>query len=158
MTYRTGLTPLYMVDKPPFSIEASGYEPVPGETIPRVHPAAKDGLLTRPSPEVRTAFDLLKRSAGTYPNEPAMGSRRLIKTHKERKKVVDGQVQEVEKEWTYFELSDYSYMTYKEYETMVLQVGAGLRKLGLDEKEKVHLYAATRCVCCFARAVLPKPG
>ncbi|KAH8887675.1 acetyl-CoA synthetase-like protein [Thozetella sp. PMI_491] len=146
MTYRTGLTPLYMVDKPPFSIEASGYEPVPGETIPRVHPAAKNGLLTNPSPEVKTAFDLLKRSAGTYPNEPAMGSRRLVKTHKERKKVnkvVDGQVQEVEKEWTFFELSDYTYMTYKEYETMVLQVGAGLRKLGIEEMEKVHLYAAT---------------
>src|SRR2546430_9486683 len=36
--------PLYpkMTRKPPFSVEAPGYEKVKGETIPRRNPAAKD--------------------------------------------------------------------------------------------------------------------
>lgn len=147
--YQKGILPLFPVEKPPYTIDAPGYEPVEGETIPRRHPKAKDGLLTRPSPDVSTNFELLQRTVQKYPNEPAVGSRKLLKTHKEMKKVpkvVDGQVTEVEKEWTFFELSDYSFMTYKEYETLVLQVGAGLRKLGLSHHEKVHLFASTRSV------------
>jgi len=146
MAYLEGLLPLYTVQKGPYTVEAPGYEPVPGETIPRRHPKAKNGLLTRPAPEVSTNYDLLRRSADKYSNEPAVGSRKLLETHTELKKVtklVDGQPKEVEKEWTFFELSDYSYLTYREYETLVLQVGAGLRKLGLSPHEKVHLFATT---------------
>jgi long-chain acyl-CoA synthetase len=53
-------------------------------------------------------------------------------------------VQEVDKQWTYFELSGYSYLTFKEYETLVLQMGAGLRKLGLVKDDRIHLFASTR--------------
>jgi long-chain acyl-CoA synthetase len=146
-TYVTGPTPLHKVQKPPYTVEASGCQPVEDETIPRRHPKAKDGLVERPAPGVNTTFDLLKRSAERYNSEPAVGSRKLIKTHKEKKKipkVVDGQTKEVEKEWTYYELSNYSYMTYQEYFTMVLQVGAGLRKLGLSPKDRLHIFATTR--------------
>ncbi|KAK0708185.1 hypothetical protein B0H67DRAFT_331496 [Lasiosphaeris hirsuta] len=146
MSYINGIMPLHTVEKPPYSVEASGYEPVEGETIPRVHPKAKNGLWKRPSPDVHTTFDLLKRTASQYGDEPAIASRKLIKIHKEKKmvpKAVDGQVIEVEKEWTYFELSDYTYLTYQEYFTSVLQVGAGLRKLGLSPKDKVHIFAST---------------
>ncbi len=149
MSGQTGPLPLRMARKPPFSVDAPGVAPVEGETIPRRHPLAKAGLLERPAPEVGTSFDLLKRSAEKYADEPAIGSRRLIKTHKELKKiqkVVGGETVEVEKEWTYFELSNYTYLTYKEYETMVLQVGAGLRKLGVSPKDKLHIFAATRYV------------
>lgn len=150
MPYTTGPTPLRIVQKPPFTVEVPGVEPVEGETIPRRHPKAKDGLIERPAPDVNTTFDLLKRSAQKYGNEPAIGSRELIKIHKEKKKipkVVDGETVEVEKEWTYYELSNYTYLTYQEYFTMVLQVGAGLRKLGLSPKERLHIFATTRCVC-----------
>ncbi|KAH6640460.1 hypothetical protein F5144DRAFT_94524 [Chaetomium tenue] len=148
MTYKYSAkpTPLGMVQKPPYTIEAPGVQPVEGETIPRRHPKAKDGLLERPAPDVNTTFDLLKRSAELYGNEPAVGSRKLIHTHKEKKKVpkvVDGQTTEVEKEWTYYELSDYTYITYQEYFTQVLQVGAGLRKLGLSPKDRLHIFATT---------------
>ncbi|KAL2019196.1 hypothetical protein VTK56DRAFT_9996 [Thermocarpiscus australiensis] len=146
MPYLTGPTPLRKVQKPPFTVEAAGYQPVEGETIPRRHPKAKDGLVQRPAPDVNTTFDLLKRSAEHYGNEPAVGSRKLIQIHKEKKKVpkvVDGQATEVEKEWTYYELSNYSYMTYQEYYAMVLQVGAGLRKLGLSPKDRLHVFATT---------------
>jgi long-chain acyl-CoA synthetase len=146
MAYFEGSLPLYAVEKPPYTVEAPGYKPVEGETIPRRHPKAKDGLLERPSPDVATVFDLMRRGASKYPNEPAVGSRKLIKTHTEIKKVpkiVDGQTTEVDKEWTYFELSGYTYLTYVEYEALALQLGAGLRKLGLSPHDKVHLFATT---------------
>lgn len=149
MAYLQGIMPLHMVQRPPFTVEVPNYEPVEGETIPRRHPNAEYGLLERPDPEVATTFDLLKRSGEKYADEPAVGSRELIRTHKELKKtqkVVDGNVTEVEKEWTYFELSNFSFKTYREYLSLVLQVGAGLRKLGLSPGEKVHLFASTRLV------------
>jgi len=155
---KVGPTPLYMIHKPPFSIEAAGYEPVEGETIPRVHPKSKNGLITRPAPEVSTVYDLVKRTASLHGGEPAVGSRKLIKVHTEKKKVqktVDGEVVEVEKEWTYYELSDYNYLTYNEYFTMALQVGAGLRKLGLSPGDKLHIFAATRFVPHSPRVLLP---
>ena len=147
MAWLEGLMPLYMVDKPPFTVEAPGCPKVQGETIPRRHPKARDGLLQRPAPGVNTTFDVLKRSTEKWPNEPAVGHRNLIETHEEIKKVpkvVDGEVVEVDKRWTFFELSGYHYQTYAEYETMCLQVGAGLRKLGLIPGDKIHLFASTR--------------
>ncbi len=133
---------------PPFSVEASGYEAVEGETIPRRHPASKDKLTTSPSEDVTTIFDILKRSADKFGNAKALGTRRLIKTHQENKKVkktVDGVTQEVDKKWTYFELSEYSYTSFVQYEKIALEIGAGLRKLGLVKGDRLHLFAGTRC-------------
>lgn len=147
--YTTGIMPLNPVHKPPYTIEAPGYEKVPGETIPRRHPRAKNGLLSRPSDDVTNIFDIVRHGARVYPNHQALGSRQLVKLHKETKKVkknVDGEIQEVDKEWQFFELSGYSYLTYKEYETRVLQIGSGLRKLGLTPENKLHLFATTRYV------------
>lgn len=108
---------------------------------------AKDKLTSTPSDDVRTIFDILKRSADKYGNAKALGSRRLIKTHHETKKVkklVEGVTKEVDKNWTYFELSEYSYISFVEYEKLALDVGAGLRKLGLAKGDRVHLFAGTR--------------
>src|SRR3569833_269250 len=146
MSYLQGILPLHMVQKPPFTIEAPGYQPVEGETIPRRHPKAKDGLLQRPAPDVDTVFALVMRSAEKYADEPAVGSRRLVQVHKEMKKVpkvVDGAVREVEKEWTFYELSKYSYLTHAEYFALVLRLGSGLRKLGLAPDDKLHIFAST---------------
>jgi long-chain acyl-CoA synthetase len=146
--WTVGVMPLTQVRKPPFTIEAPGYEKVPGETIPRRHPAAKDGLLTKPADDVHTVFDIVRRSAREYPNHLAVGHRKLIELHKETKKVpknVDGQVIEVDKEWQYFELTKFDFMTFKEYETLVLQLGSGLRKLGLNGgASRLHFFATTR--------------
>lgn len=133
--------------KGPFTVEASGYQPKQGETIPRRHPSSKEKLRTTPSDDVKTIFDILKRSADKYGNAKAVGSRRNIKTHVENKKVkkvVDGETQEVDKKWTYFELSEYKYISFVEYEQMCLEIGAGLRKLGLVKGDRLHLYAGTR--------------
>jgi long-chain acyl-CoA synthetase len=136
-----------MTKKPPFSVEAPGYEKKDGETIPRRNPVAKDKLVTVPADEVTTVFENLKRSAAKFGNAKAMGWRKLIKTHTETKKVkkmVDGKEQEVDKNWTYFELSGYNYITFVEYEKMALSAGSGLRNLGLEKDDKIHLFAATR--------------
>ncbi|KAI0133537.1 hypothetical protein BJ170DRAFT_165554 [Xylariales sp. AK1849] len=143
---KEGLMPLHFVQQPPFSIQSPGELAKPGETAPYRHFKAKDGLIERPAPNVGTIFDLVKNSAKLYPNKDAVGSRKLIKTHKEVKKVskvVDGVTQEVDKEWQYFELSGFTYLAYSEYETLVLQVGAGLRKLGLEPGDKLHIFAST---------------
>ena len=136
----------------PFTVEASGYEPVKGETLPRRHPTAKDKLTTTPSDDVTTIFDILKRSADKFGNAKAVGTRRLIKTHYENKKVkktVDGVTTEVDKKWIYYELSGYSFLSFVEYEKTALDIGAGLRKLGLAKDDRLHLFAGTRYDQCY---------
>lgn len=136
-----------MAKKPPFSVEVPGAEPVQGETKPRRHLRSKDGLILRPAPDVGTIYDIFRRSARLFGNAKAVGTRKLIKTHVENKKVkkvIDGAEQEVDKKWTYFEMSGYQYKSFVEYEQLALQLGAGLRKLGLEKDGKIHLYGATR--------------
>lgn len=138
-----------MTKKPPFTVEVAGYEPVEGETIPRRNAKSPDKLLAQPEEGVATLFDIVKRSAEKYGDMKAVGTRKLIKTYNETrkvKKVIDGHVQEVDKQWTYFELSGYSYLTFKEYKTLVLQMGAGLRKLGLAKDDRIHMFASTRWI------------
>lgn len=145
--YTQGIMPLTQVHKPPFTIESPGAEKIPGETIPRRHPRAKDGLRDEPNEGVQTVFDIVRRSARVYPNHNAVGSRELVKLHKETKKIqknVDGEIREVEKEWQYFELTPFKFLTYKQYEELVIQMGAGLRKLGLGPDKKLHLFGTTR--------------
>ena len=139
----------YMYGKGPFTIESPGAQKQEGETIPRRHPSAKDGLITTPEPDVRTVYELVRRGASKFGNAKAMGSRKIVRTHKETKKVkkvVDGQTQEVDKEWTYFELSQYSYLSFTQYEKLVEQLASGLRKLGMVKGDRLHLFAGTRYV------------
>lgn len=132
--------------KGPFTKEVQGVEAVKSETIPRRNPDLKDKLVVRPTPDVYTTFDVVKYAAKNYGNAKALGTRKLVRTHKETKKIkkmVDGVETEVDKVWTYFELSGYTYRSFTEYEKMILDIGAGLRKLGLVKYDRVHLFAAT---------------
>lgn len=132
--------------KPPFSVEVPGAKPVEGETIPRRHPLAKDGLIVTPADNITTAYELLRVSVAKFGNARAMGSRRLVRTHQETKKVkkiIDGVEQQVDKNWTFFELSPYDYISYNEFEKLALNIGSGLRKLGMVKGDRVHVFAAT---------------
>ncbi|KAI1814298.1 acetyl-CoA synthetase-like protein [Poronia punctata] len=145
-TQREGVLPLYMVQKPPYMVQDMTVPEVAGETRPYRHLKAKDGFITRPSLEIGTTYDLFTTSAKKYGNKPAIGSRTLLKTHVETKKVpkvVDGVKTEVDKQWTYYELSPFEYLTYEEYGARALKVGAGLRKLGLEPGDKLHIFATT---------------
>ncbi|CEI61873.1 Long-chain-fatty-acid--CoA ligase 1 [Fusarium venenatum] len=162
MAHTTGVTPLYQVHKPPFTIETPGYEKKPGETIPRRHPQARDGLVERPADDLHTVFDIVRRSARLYPDRRAVGWRKLIKLHKETTQVekkVDGKIQLVDKEWTFFELSPFSFYTYKEYEQHCLQLGSGLRKLGMEPGNKLFFFASSSAQwiaashCCVTQSI-----
>ncbi|KAH8163758.1 hypothetical protein CIB48_g4496 [Xylaria polymorpha] len=145
-TQYEGVLPLYMVQKPPFLVQDPNTPEVQGETKPYRHFKAKNGLITRPSPEITTIYDLFTTTAKKHSSKAAIGSRTLVKTHVETKKVpkiVDGVKTEVDKKWTYFELSPYKFLTYKDYETRALNVGAGLRKLGLEPGDRIHIFAST---------------
>ncbi|KAJ8121420.1 hypothetical protein ONZ43_g2122 [Nemania bipapillata] len=141
-----GVLPLRMVQKPPFMIQDMSAPEIEGESRPYRHVKAKNGFLTRVSPETVTVYDLFTMAAKKHGDKAAIGSRTLIETHIETKKVpkvVDGVKTEVEKQWTFFELSPYKFLTYKDYATRALNVGAGLRKLGLEPGDIVHIFAST---------------
>jgi long-chain acyl-CoA synthetase len=76
-----GFAQPHMKTKGPFTVEAAGFEKKDGETIPRRHPLAKDKLFDRPSSDVSTTYENLKRSAKKFGNNKAIGTRKLIKEH-----------------------------------------------------------------------------
>ncbi|KAF2455147.1 hypothetical protein BDY21DRAFT_351389 [Lineolata rhizophorae] len=130
----------------PFSVDAPGFEHVKGETIPRRNTKTKDGLKTRPHEDIGTIFDLVKYASAKFGNAKAIGMRSLVQLHHETKKVkkmVDGKQEMVDKKWTYFEMSGYSYTSFAEYEELTLKIGSGLRKLGMNAGEKIQLFAST---------------
>jgi len=147
MDYKKWVPVPQMAGKPPFTLPVIGATAVEGETIPRRHPAAVNGFLTIPEEGCHTLYDILIRAGKKFGEKKALGTRPVLKKHvetKKVKKVVDGKEIEVEKDWTYFELGPYSYVTFGEYVKLALQLGAGFRKLGLTKGDKVHVYAATR--------------
>ncbi|KAF2152010.1 acetyl-CoA synthetase-like protein [Myriangium duriaei CBS 260.36] len=130
----------------PFTVEAAGYKKVEGETIPRVHPGSKNGLKTTPEDDIFTVWDLVKKSGQKFGNAKALGTRKLIKIHRETKKIkkkVDGNVVEQDKEWQYFELGSYEYISFTEYEKLARKVGSGYRALGLTAGDRIQIFAAT---------------
>ncbi|KAL8722494.1 MAG: hypothetical protein Q9225_001058 [Loekoesia sp. 1 TL-2023] len=136
-----------MVYRPgPYTTEATGAVKVDGESIPRRTLAAKDRLRNIPEEGVETVYDILRHSASKYGDAKALGSRKLLRTHDEIRKVkktVDGREEAVDKKWTYFEMSEYHFITFLEYEQMALRCGAGLRKLGMQKDDRLHIFAAT---------------
>lgn len=132
--------------KGPFTVEVAGSPDVKGETKPRRNAKQPDFLTTTRIDGVDTLYEVFRYGAETYPNQPAMSYRKLIQKHNETKmitKVVDGKEQQVPKSWTYFELSDYTSITYSELRILTHQIGAGFRKLGLSSPDRVHIFAAT---------------
>lgn len=134
--------------KPPYTVELPDQKRVAGETpVRRIKAAIPDFVATpEDDVDVSTVYDLVRTSVAKFGNAKCMGSRKLLRTHQETKKVkkmVDGQEREVDKKWTFFELSPYEYISYVEYEDLTLQVGAGLRKLGLEKDDRIHIFAAT---------------
>ncbi|KAF2734572.1 acetyl-CoA synthetase-like protein [Polyplosphaeria fusca] len=128
------------------TVEASGFQKIDGETIPRRNVAAKDGLRLKPHEDISTLYDILRSSSAKYGNAKAVGMRKIIDTHVETKKIkkmVDGKQQEVDKNWSYFELSPYKFMSFVEFEKQALTLGASMKKLGLAPQDRLHLYAGT---------------
>lgn len=139
--------PQATVYKPgPYTTNASGASSIDGESIPKRRLASQDELKSSPEDGIQTVYDILRHSANKYEDAKALGSRKLLQTHEEVKQVkssVDGKERTADKKWTYYELSDYHYMTFREYEQMALHCGAGLRSLGMKANDRLHIFAAT---------------
>lgn len=132
--------------KGPFTVEVPGVQKKDGETIPRRNYRTVDKLKSRPAPEIATVYDILRKSSEKFGNAKALGKRNLVKVHgevKKVKKVIDGKEQEIDKKWTYYELSPYEYTSFVEYEAMALKIGCGFRALGMKAADRVHIFAAT---------------
>lgn len=146
MDYKTLRPQPKSVKKAPFTVEVPGVQKKDGETIPRRNHRTKDGLVSTPAPDVKTIWDIVHTASKKYGNAKAVGKRKLIQMHEETKKIkknVDGKEQEVDKKWQYYELSPYEYSSFSEHEATALKVGCGLRAMGMEAGDRVHLYAAT---------------
>jgi long-chain acyl-CoA synthetase len=147
MSLKTAIVQPGMFKSPPFTSEVPGSPQIDGETIPRRNAKFVNSLVSRPCEEVATLFDVLLRSAEKFGDLKAMGTRRLIETHveiKKVKKVVDGVEKQVDKKWVYFEMGDFEFESFGGYVGRCLKLGSGLRKLGLESGDRVHVFAATR--------------
>jgi long-chain acyl-CoA synthetase len=130
----------------PVAVETPGLAKVDGETIPRRNVKAQEKLVLAPSDGVNTLYDVLRYSAKTFGNAKAVGSRKIVNVHTETKKIkkmVDGKETEVDKNWQYYELSPYEYKSFNEFERVCLELGSGLKQLGFQPEDRLHLYAAT---------------
>lgn len=135
-----------MAQSGPNTVQSPHAKPIEGETIPRRQPLTRDGFKATPEDGCETLYDILIRSARKFGGEKGFGTRKLLKKHVETqkvRKVVDGHEQYIDKDWTYSQLTGYVWTTFSDYVEQSLQIGSGLRKLGLAKGDIVHLYAAT---------------
>lgn len=117
-----------------------------GETRIRRSYVSPDELTTEPAPGVRTFYDILQYTEKQYGDKPAVGWRDTIKVHEEKKdvtKTVGGKQTTETKTWQFYELSDYHYMSYKDFAQNVRWVASGLVELGHSPKTIANIYATT---------------
>lgn len=123
-------------------------EAIKGETAPRRRAAQRDAPLERPADFPATTIpELVQEAVRRHGARRCMGWRELVEVHtdiRQIKKVVDGEEQLVDKEWTFYEYLPYQYQTFPEVLKQVRSYSAGLAKVGLQPgKDRLHIYAAT---------------
>ncbi|GAA5943404.1 uncharacterized protein JCM15063_002939 [Sporobolomyces koalae] len=129
----------------PSSVEV-GPEPLPTETRPRRYADTRGELQRAPEPDVLVIPDLLAKSVKLRGDQPAVGWRDVVKIHHEQKqitKTVAGKQVQESKNWQYFELSDYQYLTYRELADTVDHAANALHHLGLSRSTMFNIFAAT---------------
>lgn len=124
-------------------------EAKPGETAPRRKASQKNGALERPADMSATTLpEYIEECVAKHSSRNCMGWRDLLEVHNEKKtitKVVDGEEQQVEKNWTFYEYSTYKYSTFKETLVAIKALSKGLAEIGLkpNQTDKLHIYAST---------------
>lgn len=129
----------------PSSVEVGPPAPQ-GETRPRRYAATQSELSKSPEPSVLVIPDLLAKSVEIRPDQPAVGWRDIVKVHNEEKeitKTVGGKQVTEKKNWNYFELSDYKYLTYKELDQKVKFAGSALRETGVEKGKMFNIFSST---------------
>lgn len=90
-----------------------------------------DALVEAPEQDMQAVRELFSRSASRHPNEPCMGSRRILNVRVDAKGV--------EK----YTLGDYAYTNFTDTLTTVTHFGKGLRALGVEPQMLVNFFADT---------------
>eukprot|EP01104_Vermistella_antarctica_P013391 TRINITY_DN4039_c0_g1_i1.p1 TRINITY_DN4039_c0_g1~~TRINITY_DN4039_c0_g1_i1.p1 ORF type:complete len:751 (-),score=233.67 TRINITY_DN4039_c0_g1_i1:84-2207(-) len=97
-----------------------------GEGLPRRNARSPDKLLASAHPDITTLYNNFQRTRKMYPNDKCLGSRSVVNIVKEKKEV-RGEM----KEWQYFTLGPYAWLSYEEVGQRIDHIAAGLRQIGL---------------------------
>ncbi|CAO1625835.1 unnamed protein product [Sympodiomycopsis kandeliae] len=127
------------------SVEIGDAPPKGEGRVRRSFKTPKD-LIAGPGEGIETMVDVFNFALKKFTNKPILGYRDLIKTHEEEKEItkkVDGKDKKEKKKWTYYELSDYKYLTYTELDERVRHASSGLRNLGLTSDTRFNIYSTT---------------
>ncbi|KAJ1597904.1 hypothetical protein NDA14_006985 [Ustilago hordei] len=117
-----------------------------GETKIRRSYRAPDRLLERPAEGINTMADVFLKARERFPKRAIMGWRDVVRTHDENKEItkkVEGKEVKQTKTWQYYELSNYKYLTYDEFEERIQHASSGLVNLGLSKDTRFNIYATT---------------
>jgi long-chain acyl-CoA synthetase len=107
-----------------------------GETTVRRNIFSQYALTETPHPDVRTIYDLVQFNALRWGDNPCFGTRRVIKIHTDAQ--TGGKMPRMS-----WELGPYQYQSYEQVAQEGLHLGYGLRKMGLENGDKVAIYADT---------------
>ncbi|KAJ2802542.1 long-chain fatty acid-CoA ligase, partial [Coemansia furcata] len=111
----------------------------------RFHTTA-DRVVDRAQPDITNIYAGLLRGRDARPDYKSLGKRDVLGTVTEEKTVqhkVDGKLEQTTKEWSYFKLSEYKWMSYAQVYEFTKNLGAGYVNLGLKPKSRVLIYAPT---------------
>ncbi|BGP58476.1 hypothetical protein JCM8202_003605 [Rhodotorula sphaerocarpa] len=128
------------------TVEVGDTHPPQGQGRARRALAAEDALVESPAPGIEVIPDLIRSAVAARPDKPAVGWRDTIRLHSETKdvkKIVEGRETTEKKEWTYYELSDYRYLPYAEFGTLVDKLGSALAASGHAKDTVFNIYAQT---------------
>jgi len=121
--------------------------PSDGEGEVRRVAICPDRFVTQPFEGVEVIPDVVARAAQVHGTKEAMGWRDIVTIHeeeKEVKKVVGGQEVTEKKNWKYFELSDYQFITFVEAAERIQELARGLLHHGIHKDDVFNIYAQTR--------------
>eukprot|EP01101_Sappina_pedata_P005469 TRINITY_DN2514_c1_g1_i1.p2 TRINITY_DN2514_c1_g1~~TRINITY_DN2514_c1_g1_i1.p2 ORF type:complete len:705 (+),score=362.34 TRINITY_DN2514_c1_g1_i1:25-2139(+) len=146
-------------------VPKKGIKPVPSQqskVVDGATPATGEGLPRQhiiPFPEEKyineTVFSFFKKATAKYAKKNCLGARPFVAKIKEEK-VING----VTKTWEFLQLGAYEWFTYEQVYNRVLNLGAGLRKLGLKQGDFFGVYEDTRMEwtlienACFSQGII----
>ncbi|KAI8865611.1 acetyl-CoA synthetase-like protein [Ramicandelaber brevisporus] len=122
-------------------------------------------LATTPDPAISTLYDVLKWTVNYYDADlPVMGGRPLVDIVSEEKTIKkpgpNGTTVETKKKWSYFHLGDFEWWTYKDVDRITRNMGAALRKIGLNPGDRIMIFAPTArewistAMSCYTQSIV----
>jgi long-chain acyl-CoA synthetase len=149
-----------MAAHPPFSVPVQ--EPQNENEGPiRRSVISPDRLLETPNnTNIRTLYDLMNYIADKYENRKLFGTREVVAIIEEEKEIERNGVKEVKK-WQYYQLSPYTWRTYREVEQRTKRIGAALRtRLGMKAGDCLLIFNSTSADWmtvahgCFSQSII----